>query len=127
MPALALLCVGWADSWDQLKTMAGTVTSVQAEFVQEKHLPILAKPLVSKGVFYYQAPRSLRWEYRWPVQSILAMHDNRVRETHEELDGTSQEWADPPEPDGHPGNGINCRCYADPDLTDLFAEAWGES
>jgi len=79
MPALALLCVGWADSWDQLKTMAGTVTSVQAEFVQEKHLPILAKPLVSKGVFYYQAPRSLRWEYRWPVQSILAMHDSRVR------------------------------------------------
>jgi outer membrane lipoprotein-sorting protein len=78
-PVLALLCVGWADSWEQLKTTAGTVTSVQAEFVQEKHLPILAKPLVSQGVFYYQAPRSLRWEYRWPVQSILAMHDGRVR------------------------------------------------
>jgi outer membrane lipoprotein-sorting protein len=79
VPALALLCVGWADSWEQLKTTAGTVTSVQAEFVQEKHLPILAKPLVSKGVFYYQAPRSLRWEYHWPLQSILAMHDSRVR------------------------------------------------
>ena len=79
VPVLALLCVGWADSWEQLKTTAGTVTSVQAEFVQEKHLPILAKPLVSNGAFYYQAPRSLRWEYRWPVQSILAMHDSRVR------------------------------------------------
>ena len=79
VPALALLCIGWADNWQQLKTTAGTVTSVQAEFVQEKHLPILAKPLVSKGVFYYQAPRSLRWEYRWPVQSILVMHDGRVR------------------------------------------------
>jgi outer membrane lipoprotein-sorting protein len=42
-------------------------------------LPILAKPLVSEGVFFYQAPRSLRWEYRSPVQSILAMHDGRVR------------------------------------------------
>ncbi|MDY0282368.1 MAG: outer membrane lipoprotein carrier protein LolA [Salinivirgaceae bacterium] len=79
VPALALLCIGWADSWEQVKTTADSVTSVQAEFVQEKHLPILARPLVSKGVFYYQAPRSLRWEYRWPVQSILSMHDGRVR------------------------------------------------
>jgi outer membrane lipoprotein-sorting protein len=79
VPPLALLCIGWADSWEQLKTNAGAVTSVQAEFVQKKHLPILSKPLVSEGVFYYQAPRSLRWEYRSPVQSILAMHDGRVR------------------------------------------------
>lgn len=79
VPVLAVLCLGWADRWEQLKTTAGTVTSVQAEFIQEKHLPILAKPLVSKGVFYYQAPRSLRWEYRWPVQSVLSMHDGRVR------------------------------------------------
>ena len=79
VPVLVMLSVGWADSWEQLKTTAGTITSVQAEFVQEKHLPILARPLVSKGVFYYQAPRSLRWEYRWPLQSILVMHGGRVR------------------------------------------------
>lgn len=79
VPVLALLCIGWADSWEELKSTAGTVTSVQADFVQEKHLPILAKPLVSQGAFYYQAPRSLRWEYRSPVKSILAMHDGRVR------------------------------------------------
>lgn len=79
VPVLALFCVGWADSWEELKSTAGTVTSVQADFVQEKHLPILARPLVSQGAFYYQAPRSLRWEYRSPVKSILAMHDGRVR------------------------------------------------
>ncbi len=79
LPAIALLCLGWADSWEQLKSAAGSVTSVQADFVQEKHLPILAKPLVSQGVFYFQAPRSLRWEYRAPIKSILVMHDGRVR------------------------------------------------
>jgi hypothetical protein len=79
LPVLAFLCVGWSDSWEQLKTTAGGITSVQAEFVQEKNLPILAKPLVSKGVFYYQAPRSLRWEYQWPVRSILTVHDGRVQ------------------------------------------------
>jgi outer membrane lipoprotein-sorting protein len=76
---LALFCVGWADSWEQLKTAAGTMTSVQAEFIQEKHLPILTKPLVSEGAFYYQSPRSLRWEYRRPVKSIMTVHDGRVR------------------------------------------------
>ena len=76
---LAFFCVGWADSWEQIRTTADTITSVQAEFVQEKHLPILAKPLVSEGAFYYQSPRSLRWEYLRPVQSIMNVHDGRVR------------------------------------------------
>ena len=79
MLVLSLSCIGWANSWEQLRTTAGTITSVQAEFVQEKHLPILAKPLVSKGAFYYLAPRSLRWEYESPVRSILTVHDGRVR------------------------------------------------
>lgn len=78
-PLLALLCIGWADSWEQIKSTAGSITSVQAEFVQEKHLPILARPLTSKGVFYYQPPRSLRWEYRSPIQSIVAMSDGRAK------------------------------------------------
>ncbi len=79
LPLLALFCLGWADSWESLRATAATVTSVQAHFVQEKHLPILAKPLVSRGVFYYQAPGSLRWEYREPVQSVMVMHAGRIR------------------------------------------------
>jgi outer membrane lipoprotein-sorting protein len=79
IPLLALLCLGWADSWETLRTSAASVTSVQADFVQEKHLPILAKPLVSRGVFYYQTPGALRWEYRSPVQSIMLMYEGRTR------------------------------------------------
>ncbi len=79
LPLIAVLCIGWAGSWDELKSTAGTVTSVKAAFRQEKHLKILARPLISEGVFYYQAPRSLRWEYTHPVQSILLMHDGSVQ------------------------------------------------
>jgi outer membrane lipoprotein-sorting protein len=79
LPILALFCLGWADSWESLRAAATTVASVQADFVQEKHLPILAKPLLSKGVFYYQGPGSLRWEYRAPVQSIMVLHAGRIR------------------------------------------------
>lgn len=77
--ASALLCLGWADSWQGLRDTAASVSSVQADFVQEKHLPILARPLVSRGSFRYQKPGSLRWEYREPVPSILVMHDGRTR------------------------------------------------
>jgi outer membrane lipoprotein-sorting protein len=75
----AVMCIAWADTWEGIKDAASTITSVRAEFVQEKHMKILAKPLVSKGIFYFQAPNSLRWEYRSPVQSILLMHDGRTK------------------------------------------------
>ncbi|MBW1705196.1 MAG: outer membrane lipoprotein carrier protein LolA [Deltaproteobacteria bacterium] len=73
------LFIGWSDTWDGLKSSSGKVTSISAEFTQEKHLRILTKPLVSKGIIYYQAPRSLRWEYKSPIRSILLMHHGKIR------------------------------------------------
>lgn len=60
--------------------------SVKADFVQEKHLKILARPLVSTGTFIFQAPQSLRWEYRSPLASILLMHGGKVKK-YSEHDG----------------------------------------
>ena len=75
----ALLCLGWTSSWESIQAAADTVTSVRADFTQEKHLPILKKPLISMGSFAYQAPGNLRWEYREPVRSILLMHQGETR------------------------------------------------
>ena len=55
------------------------IHSVQADFRQEKNLKILARPIISTGTFTFQAPQSLRWEYRSPVHSILLMHDGKIR------------------------------------------------
>ena len=55
------------------------VDSVQADFVQEKSLPILARPLISTGKFLFQAPGSLRWEYFSPLSSVLLMNNGQVR------------------------------------------------
>jgi outer membrane lipoprotein-sorting protein len=74
-----LLLPGWTETWDSIHETAGAITSVETEFVQTKHLPILNKPLVSKGKLWYQAPGSLRWEYLTPIHSILLMHKGRVR------------------------------------------------
>jgi len=75
----ALMCLGWADSWEELKSSAGTVASVRAGFTQEKHMKILTRPLVSEGVLFFQGPDSLRWEYKHPVQSILLLHNGNTR------------------------------------------------
>ena len=53
--------------------------SVKADFIQEKHLKILARPIISTGTFTFQAPQSLRWEYQKPLHSILLMHGGKVR------------------------------------------------
>lgn len=49
-------------------------------------------------------------KYTWSTS-----HDERVRESHAELDGEVFSWDAPPEP-GHPGEDFQCRCVAIPVL-----------
>ena len=53
------------------------------------------------------------------------MQDESVRESHQEMQGTVQEFADPPEVDEfgayNPGEVPNCRCFAEP-IIDLPEE-----
>ncbi len=58
--------------------------SVQAHFYQEKQLKILAQPITSRGVFAFQAPRSLRWEYLFPVRSLLLIHGSSMKKLVEQ-------------------------------------------
>ncbi|MFW8600660.1 outer membrane lipoprotein carrier protein LolA [Desulfobacterota bacterium M19] len=68
-----------AGSWAAVSRNASRLKSVQAEFTQETHLKILTRPIISKGIFIFQAPNSLRWEYKSPIRSIMLMHDGRIR------------------------------------------------
>lgn len=78
-PLCGLVPSGWAQSWESIRASAGAITSVETEFTQTKYLPILNKPLISKGKLWYQAPGSLRWEYVSPIHSILLMHNGRIK------------------------------------------------
>jgi SPP1 gp7 family putative phage head morphogenesis protein len=53
-------------------------------------------------------------KYRW-----VTVGDERVRHLHSNRDGKVFSWNKPPS-DGHPGEPIQCRCYAEPILTGLF-------
>lgn len=47
--------------------------------------------------------------------------DERVRSAHQELNGKVFSWDKPP-PEGHPGQPIQCRCWAEPNITDVINE-----
>lgn len=73
------------------------------------------------GKFYGAVNRARQGElgitsYRWRTSL-----DERVRPEHAEREGKLFSWADPPE-DGNPGQPINCRCTAEPDLTALLED-----
>lgn len=74
----SLLTLGWADSFEAIRAAAGKVTTLQADFIQEKHMAILARPVTATGLFAYKAPGSLRWEYTKPMQSLLLMHNGEA-------------------------------------------------
>lgn len=49
--------------------------------------------------------------------------DERVRDSHKANGGKTFSWNDPPSGTGHPGEDVNCRCYAEPVLEDVFERA----
>jgi SPP1 gp7 family putative phage head morphogenesis protein len=48
--------------------------------------------------------------------------DERVRPSHAEKEGMEFSWDNPPEDTGNPGEDIQCRCTAEPVITELLEE-----
>ncbi len=65
-----------------LKEGFGNINSVKAEFLQKRTLPILTKPLLSEGRFFFQASGSLRWEYLSPLRSVMLQKGETIQLYH---------------------------------------------
>ncbi len=68
-----------ADDFEQIRKNAATIKTIQAKFIQNKSMKILAKPLVSEGKFYYVSPDSFRWEYVKPLKSIVITYKGETK------------------------------------------------
>lgn len=72
---------------------------------------LIAQDQTQKGVGAQQQIRASRagaGSYQWRTQG-----DDRVRPEHAAREGQTFRWSDPPS-DGHPGEPVNCRCWAVP-------------
>jgi hypothetical protein len=83
--------IGWADTWESIRPKSRSIETIRADFIQEKHLKILSKPLISRGSLYFKAPRSLRWEYESPVPSVLLMHNGQINRFVKSGEGFSRD------------------------------------
>lgn len=102
-------------SGSRWETIAGRLA--RAGQVTESRAALIARDQVGKlfGDINRQRQENLGvTRYVW-----RDVGDNRVREEHEARNGDSFEWSSPPD-GGHPGEEVNCRCYADPDFSDLL-------
>jgi len=55
-----------------------SVQTIQSDFVQVKHLSLLADKLTSKGKFYYSKEDKVRIEYTTPFQYLVVMNGGQL-------------------------------------------------
>lgn len=66
------------DPYRPLREGAKKIKTLRASFEQRKSIPILVKPLISRGKFAYAAPASARWEYVSPLRAVTLVHQGDV-------------------------------------------------
>ncbi len=106
---------------DELEWQIEDVSSSRAELIARDQT-LKLNSLVTKERHAAAGIESYVW---------TTSNDERVRETHEALEGQEFRWDDPPEVNddgdtGHPGEDFQCRCIAFPVLPELDEEAPAE-
>lgn len=93
---------------------------IQARYqVAENRAKLIARDQVGK--FYGDLAKARQEDLGVTKYVWRTVNDNRVRSEHHVREGKTFSWAHPPS-DGHPGNAINCRCYAEPDFSDILGD-----
>jgi SPP1 gp7 family putative phage head morphogenesis protein len=82
--------------------------------VAESSAQLVARDQVGK--FFGELARVRQTELGITSYVWRTMNDERVREEHAALEGETFEWSEGDPTEGHPGQAVNCRCFADPDL-----------
>ena len=67
-----------AEFQQKLSTATASLKSLQSDFVQTKHLALLADKIVSKGLFSYQKDDKVRIEYKTPFQYLMVMNGGTI-------------------------------------------------
>ena len=63
---------------EKLITVAKKTTSIQCDFVQEKHLSFSKEPLISKGEMFYQG-QNMRWDQTVPKNHLIVITDEELK------------------------------------------------
>lgn len=87
--------------------------------VSRSRAALIARDQVGK--FYGSVQRARQTNLGITHYTWRTSLDERVRPEHVAREGKRYAWSDPPS-DGHPGQPINCRCTAEPDLSGVLEQ-----
>ncbi|MFO0321223.1 MAG: outer membrane lipoprotein carrier protein LolA [Bacteroidota bacterium] len=62
----------------KIESMSTTITSIDADFIQEKNLEILSEKITSKGHLMFKKENLLRWEYFTPTKYLIVINKQKV-------------------------------------------------
>jgi SPP1 gp7 family putative phage head morphogenesis protein len=116
------------DGWTQGMRWESLVEQIQEDGnITENRAKLIARDQTSKMNAAFNEERQQQVgidKFEWSTSE-----DERVRESHAELDGKTFSWDDPPTVDGEvatPGSQVQCRCVAIPVVDmDILGEAGG--
>lgn len=105
------------------KTTAETEKEIRTRWADAlKDKPKNRAELIARdqnGKFYGEINQLRQTELGVKKYIWRTVRDARVRDSHADKEGRIFSWDKPPSDTGHPGEDYQCRCYAEPVLTDL--------
>lgn len=61
----------------KLNKHAGTIETIQSNFIQKKQLEFLDETIISKGSFWFKKDNNLRWAYQDPFDYVIVIHQGK--------------------------------------------------
>lgn len=61
----------------KLNKHAGTIETIQSNFIQKKQLEFLDETIISKGSFCFKKDNNLRWAYQEPFDYVIVIHQGK--------------------------------------------------
>ena len=61
-----------------LVSLSENTSTIQSKFVQEKHMQLLTRGIVSQGSIVFKKPDKLRWEYVEPFQYLIILDGGKI-------------------------------------------------
>jgi outer membrane lipoprotein-sorting protein len=70
----------------RLEKKVSVVRTLQADFIQEKHLAVLDEPLILKGTIFMQKPSLFAWHVREPLRYSVVIQGETARQWDEDTE-----------------------------------------
>lgn len=62
---------------NRLNEASRSISTIECDFIQKKHLSFLAENVTSRGKFFYKKENKIRWEYTSPFKYLIAMRNEK--------------------------------------------------